>query len=176
MPVTEVFEAELEVMELLEYKPIISRGFTCMMHIHTFSDEVTIKDIVKTSEKDEKGEWVEKNKPQFAKSFQKVVCRITPKTPIALEKFSAIEQMGRFTLRDEGKTISVGKVLRYKPIEKGAAGAAMQKSLSNQKQLSELVTKDESVKQDVVFDMETGETRAAQPKLDAIAEGDEDEQ
>jgi len=24
-------------------------------------------------------------------------------------------QLGRFTLRDEGKTIGVGKVLRYKP-------------------------------------------------------------
>ena len=26
-------------------------------------------------------------------------------------------QMGRFTLRDEGKTIAVGKVLRYKPVK-----------------------------------------------------------
>lgn len=25
--------------------------------------------------------------------------------------------MGRFTLRDEGKTIAVGKVLRYKPVK-----------------------------------------------------------
>jgi len=28
--------------------------------------------------------------------------------------------MGRFTLRDEGKTICVGKVLKYKPLKKGA--------------------------------------------------------
>lgn len=34
--------------------------------------------------------------------------------------------MGRFTLRDEGKTIAVGKVLKYKPYDKkvGAAGPA----------------------------------------------------
>jgi len=25
--------------------------------------------------------------------------------------------MGRFTLRDEGKTIAVGKVLKYKPVK-----------------------------------------------------------
>lgn len=33
--------------------------------------------------------------------------------------------MGRFTLRDEGKTIAVGKVLKYKPYDKkvGAASA-----------------------------------------------------
>lgn len=35
--------------------------------------------------------------------------------------------MGRFTLRDEGKTIAVGKVLKYKPYNKkeGPAGAAI---------------------------------------------------
>jgi len=31
--------------------------------------------------------------------------------------------MGRFTLRDEGKTIAVGKVLKYKPYNKGIVGA-----------------------------------------------------
>jgi len=30
--------------------------------------------------------------------------------------------MGRFTLRDEGKTIAVGKVLKYKPYVKGVVG------------------------------------------------------
>jgi hypothetical protein len=25
--------------------------------------------------------------------------------------------MGRFTLRDEGKTIAVGKILKYKPVK-----------------------------------------------------------
>jgi hypothetical protein len=37
------------------------------------------------------------------------------RNPIALEKFDVIPQCGRFTLRDEGKTICVGKVLKYKP-------------------------------------------------------------
>ena len=46
MPVTEIFEAEVDVLELLEYKPILSKGYTCIMHIHTFNDEVVIKDIV----------------------------------------------------------------------------------------------------------------------------------
>ena len=29
--------------------------------------------------------------------------------------------MGRFTLRDEGRTIALGKVLKYKPFEKKTA-------------------------------------------------------
>jgi len=32
--------------------------------------------------------------------------------------------MGRFTLRDEGKTIAVGKVMKYKPYSKGVVGAS----------------------------------------------------
>jgi hypothetical protein len=40
-----------------------------------------------------------------------IECRV----PICLEKYEFIEHMGRFTLRDEGKTIALGKVLRYKP-------------------------------------------------------------
>ncbi len=36
---------------------------------------------------------------------------------ICMEPFSKFQQMGRFTLRDEGKTIAIGKVLRIAPTE-----------------------------------------------------------
>lgn len=60
MPVTELFEAEMDILELLEYKPIISKGYNCMMHIHTFSDEIEIKDIVRSEEVNDKGEKIVK--------------------------------------------------------------------------------------------------------------------
>jgi translation elongation factor EF-1alpha len=60
------------------------------MHIHTFNDEVVIKDIMQSIETNEKGEDVVKNKPPYAKSQTKIICRITPKNPIALEKFDTI--------------------------------------------------------------------------------------
>ena len=91
MPVTEVFEAEIDVLDLLEYKPIITRGYTCMMHIHTYHDEVVIKDIVKAWEKNDRGEVTEKQKPQFVRSQTKMICRITTKGPVSLEKFDAIQ-------------------------------------------------------------------------------------
>jgi translation elongation factor EF-1alpha len=56
MPVTDIFEAEIDILDLLEYKPIISKGYTCIMHIHTFNDEVIIKDLLSITETDEKGE------------------------------------------------------------------------------------------------------------------------
>jgi len=60
MPVTEIFEAEVDILELLDYKPILSKGYNCIMHIHTYSDEITIKDIIKSVEIDEKGESIVK--------------------------------------------------------------------------------------------------------------------
>lgn len=124
MPVTQMFEAEVQLLELLEYKPILSKGYNCIMHIHTYNDEVVVSEIMKSEDINEKGEVVTKLKPQFARSQSKIICRIAPKTPVALEKFEQMQQMGRFTLRDENKTIAVGKVMKYKPFVKGIVGAA----------------------------------------------------
>lgn len=63
MPVSDLFEAEIEVLELLHYKPILSKGYQCILHIHTVADEATIKVIMVSYEKNEKGEIVEKTKP-----------------------------------------------------------------------------------------------------------------
>jgi peptide chain release factor subunit 3 len=76
MPITDLFEAEVEVLELLNYKPILSKGYQCILHIHTVADEATIKDIIVAYEKNDKGDVIEKLKPQFTKSFSKMTCRI----------------------------------------------------------------------------------------------------
>ena len=60
------------------------------MHIHTYNDEVTIKDIVRSIDINEKGEEVVKEKPLYAKSQSKIICRVAPRFPIALEKFDTI--------------------------------------------------------------------------------------
>jgi peptide chain release factor subunit 3 len=91
IPVTEIFEAEVDVLELLDYKPILSKGYSCMMHIHTFNDEIEIKEIIKAEEKNDKGEVTVKHRPQFTKSQSKIICRIAPKTPVCLEKFETIQ-------------------------------------------------------------------------------------
>lgn len=116
MPVTMLFEADVELFELLDYKPIVSKGYTCMMHCHTFADECVIKDIISCQEKSHtSGNMETKEAPKFVKSFTTCRVRITTRNPIAIEKFETIPQLGRFTLRDEGKTIAAGKILKYKP-------------------------------------------------------------
>lgn len=118
MPSSQLFEAELDLLELLDYKPILSKGYTCMMHIHTFSDEVSVKDIVWAVETDPNTKVeTRKERPKFTKSYAKVLCRMTSIKPIPLEKAADMPSLGRFTLRDEGKTIAVGRIMKYKPFK-----------------------------------------------------------
>lgn len=53
-----------------------------------------------------------KKPPQFAKRGQKIVAQIEAAGLVCVERFKDYPQLGRFTLRDEGKTVAIGKVGR----------------------------------------------------------------
>lgn len=50
-------------------------------------------------------------KKPFVKQGDIVIAKISCAGPTCMEPFSVCDPLGRFTLRDEGKTIAVGKVL-----------------------------------------------------------------
>ncbi|KAG2456036.1 ERF3A factor, partial [Polypterus senegalus] len=56
-----------------------------------------------------------KTRPRFVKQDQVCIARLKTAGTICLETFKDFPQMGRFTLRDEGKTIAIGKVLKLVP-------------------------------------------------------------
>lgn len=117
-PTTELFEAELQILELLPHRQIMTPGYKSMMHLHTIGDECVVKKLKGVYELDGTGkEYLNKN-PKYVKSGAKCLVTISTRVPVSAEKYDFIEQMGRFTLRDEGKTIALGKILRYKPAEK----------------------------------------------------------
>ena len=39
LPVSDLFEAELDLLELLEHKPLFSKGYQFMLHLHTITVE-----------------------------------------------------------------------------------------------------------------------------------------
>jgi peptide chain release factor subunit 3 len=43
---------------------------------------------------------------------QRIVALIETTEPVCVERFTDYPQLGRFTLRDEGKTIAIGKVTK----------------------------------------------------------------
>lgn len=104
------FEAQLAVIDVLEHKPIISPGYTAVFHAHTAVEECTIKLILGTIDK--KTNEVSKQKPKFVKKGAFVAVRIQLAQPVCLDTYKDFPQLGRFTLRDEGKTIAIGKVIR----------------------------------------------------------------
>ncbi|XP_076448207.1 eukaryotic peptide chain release factor GTP-binding subunit ERF3A-like [Babylonia areolata] len=103
-----VFDAQIVIME---HKSIICAGYSCMLHIHTCGEEVTIKNLICLIDKKTGEKTVVK--PRFIKQDQVGVVRFEVNAGmICLETFKDFPQMGRFTLRDEGKTIAIGKVLK----------------------------------------------------------------
>lgn len=102
-----VFDAQVVI---LEHKSIICAGYSAVMHIHCAAEEITVKALIclvdkKTGDKS-------KTRPRFVKQDQVAIMRIECSGLICLEQFKLFPQMGRFTLRDENKTIAIGKVLK----------------------------------------------------------------
>ncbi|XP_035909104.1 eukaryotic peptide chain release factor GTP-binding subunit ERF3A [Anopheles stephensi] len=102
-----IFDAQVVI---LEHKSIICAGYSAVMHIHCAAEEITVKALIclvdkKTGEKS-------KTRPRFVKQDQVAIMRIECSGLICLEQFKLFPQMGRFTLRDENKTIAIGKVLK----------------------------------------------------------------
>jgi peptide chain release factor subunit 3 len=102
------FDAQIVVLDLLEHKPIITAGYFCVLHIHSLIIECEIVDLLSAINKKT---WKPmKKKPTFCKSDSIVTVRLRVEQSIAVEPYSVLPQMGRFTLRDEGRTIAIGKV------------------------------------------------------------------
>ena len=157
-----LFEAEIETLELLESKMIICKGYSCVMHCHTFADDIVIKDLLNVTEKNlSSGKLETKDAPKFIKSFSKAKVRISCKVPLACEKFEVLPQLGRFTLRDEGRTIAVGKILKYKPHK---VESSIQVASGNP--INTKADKNETL----VFDGESGQVVQPKKALDSIAE------
>ncbi|KII94840.1 hypothetical protein PLICRDRAFT_169555 [Plicaturopsis crispa FD-325 SS-3] len=101
------FEAQLAI---LEHKNIICAGYTAVMHIHTLAEEVTLPALLHYYDKATGRK--SRKPPQFAKRGQKIVALIEASAPVCVERFRDYPQLGRFTLRDEGRTIAIGRVTR----------------------------------------------------------------
>jgi len=59
-----------------------------------------------------------KKKVMFVKDGGVVIAKFQVAAPICLELFDQFPQLGRFTLRDKGKTIAIGKIVKLLPAAK----------------------------------------------------------
>ncbi|CAN6460830.1 unnamed protein product [Victoria cruziana] len=106
------FDAQLQILELLD-NAIFTAGYKAVLHIHAIVEECEIVELLQQI--DPKTKKPMKKKVLFVKNGAVVVCRIQVNNPICIETFSDFPQLGRFTLRSEGKTVAVGKVTGLRP-------------------------------------------------------------
>ena len=91
----------------------IAVGYTPVIHIHTASVACRIVEIVSKIDP-RTGKEIEKN-PQFIKQGEFAVVRLKPIKPLVVEKYADFPQLGRFAMRDMGKTVGIGQVIDAKP-------------------------------------------------------------
>ncbi|OQS04737.1 translation elongation factor 1-alpha, partial [Thraustotheca clavata] len=113
-PVTS-FIAQIAFVDNLEHRPLLTAGYKAILHCHTIAQECTISKLLRPV--DPKTGEILKKKVMFVKTGSSVVCRIEVEQSICLDLFDKIPQLGRLTLRDEGKTIAIGKVIKLEPKE-----------------------------------------------------------
>lgn len=104
------FEAQIVLLEL---KSILSAGFNCVLHVHSATEEVTFSALL---HKLEKGTGRKSKKPPgFATKGMSIIARLEVTGgagSICVERFEDYPQLGRFTLRDQGQTIAIGKITK----------------------------------------------------------------
>jgi len=110
--VAEEFTARIYV---IWHPTAIAVGYTPVIHAHTASIAARITEIVAKIDP-RTGKTVEE-KPKFIKMGEAAIVKFKPIKPMVVEKFSEFPQLGRFAMRDMGKTVGIGVVVDVKPAQ-----------------------------------------------------------
>ncbi len=110
--VAEEFTARIYV---IWHPTAIAVGYTPVIHAHTASIAARITEIVAKIDP-RTGKTVEE-KPKFIKMGEAAIVKFKPIKPMVIEKFSEFPQLGRFAMRDMGKTVGIGVVVDVKPAQ-----------------------------------------------------------
>ena len=103
------FIADIQVMQLLDHKLLMTSGYTCLLHVHTIATDCTIDRLLIQTDLATKKKTRE---PQFVKSNSFVTVKIDVPQSVSVETFERMAVLGQFTLRDEGRTIALGRITR----------------------------------------------------------------
>jgi elongation factor 1-alpha len=93
----------------------IAQGYTPVVHAHTA--QVASKFVALLKKLDQKTGAVIEDNPKFLKRNEAAIVELSPIKKLCIEKYTDIPEMGRFAVRDMGRTVAVGIV---KDIEVGS--------------------------------------------------------
>lgn len=106
MKAVEFFQARVVILDV---KNIISSGSRMMLHMHAATEEVTIDALL--GKLDKKGEPIEAN-PACAKAGDIILARLELEHPLVTAVQKDFDKIGRFMLREDGRTIAIGLVTK----------------------------------------------------------------
>jgi elongation factor 1-alpha len=86
----------------------IAQGYTPVIHAHTAQIAAKFSSLLKKL--DQKTGAVIEDNPKFLKKNESAIVELTPIKKMCLEKYEDIPEMGRFAVRDMGRTVAVGIV------------------------------------------------------------------
>jgi len=112
--VAEEFVARIFVL----YHPTaIGAGYTPVLHIHTATVPVRFAELVKKLDP-RTGATVEDH-PSYLRQGDAAIVKLKPLKPVVVEKYSEFPPLGRFAIRDSGRTVAAGTVIDVKPAKIG---------------------------------------------------------
>jgi elongation factor 1-alpha len=92
----------------------LAQGYTPVVHAHTAQVASQFKALLKKL--DQKTGAVIEDNPKFLKRNEAAIVQLSPIKKLCIEKYTEIPEMGRFAVRDMGRTVAVGIV---KDLEEG---------------------------------------------------------
>ena len=104
--VAKAFTAQIMV---LNHPSVITIGYTPVFHCHTAQVACTFTELSKKL--DPRSGTVKEENPQFLKTGDAAIVKITPTKPMVIEKAKDFPQLGRFAIRDMGQTVAAGMVI-----------------------------------------------------------------
>jgi elongation factor 1-alpha len=110
--VAKEFDAQVQV---LNHPGVITIGYTPVFHCHTAQVACTFLELSKKLDP-RTGQVADEN-PDFLKTGDAAIVKVSPTKPMVIEKYSEIPHMGRFAIRDSGQTVAAGMCMNIVPVK-----------------------------------------------------------
>ncbi len=95
---------------------VIAQGYTPVVHAHTAQVAARFTELIKKL--DQKTGAVIEDNPKFLKRNEAAIVKLQPIKKLCIEKYDEFPELGRFAVRDMGRTACVGIVKDLVPGEK----------------------------------------------------------
>ncbi|AHC54765.1 elongation factor Tu [Tunisvirus fontaine2] len=97
-------EKMLAMVQVFETNPLFCPGTECVMQLHMSKYDCSVEKIISLASN------VRKNRPLLVRKGE--IAKVVLNVQALAEPFEDFPKLGRFVLRDKGKTLAIGKVLK----------------------------------------------------------------